>query len=273
MQRRVDVDVRRTARELVDARGGAARQRVASHVERRQLLAREVGDRLVQRLQLQAIQISHPERLEREVVVHPLVGDRRDQPLIIGVGRDDAGIRRTARDRHGERRQPAVALCISFDRLDLGDRQLRAQVALPDQLDRVAGRERKRARWLVELNVDGRPQPAHGREKRQRRLQPNVLEQRRQPPLDDRLDLVLDLVALVCRPGAGELGAQDEVAADALVLVRCREAAPKEPPGQVEPLAGDVAHLPGDDVELVVVRQVDRARQRPRGEERGEHCA
>ena len=224
--------------------------------------------------------------------MQPLVRRQLDQARVVRPVPDDRRIGADAARRERDRRHvPSQAL--RLDRLDLRQAQVRAQQQRPFQQDLVPRRRRQRARRVRELEVDGWPYEVGQDQERAR--QPLALRDRRDPPLDSRLGSVLEPVAFAAQRVEGrqslarrrqaarppvadlalqrpDLARQRQEARERRVLFLDGPVRPKELAKGVEPLTGEVAHLPGHDVELVRAEREAEAGvdgPRPRRETRG----
>ena len=177
------------------------------------LVRRDVGDRLVHRAEVRRAEVGEAERVEGEVVVHPLVRSGRDGARVAAAGADHGRVERDAPRPQRQRRDPLVArLARALPRDDLPEPQVRGQQLVADALDTVARGGDEHPRRQRELDIDrGEDRPGE----RDAPADPELCENGVDPPLDRRLDGALQPGPVAAAP-VGE----GEVASDRLVRSR-----------------------------------------------------
>ncbi len=126
----------------------------------RYLAAADVGDGFVKGAQGVVIEIAAAQGVEEEVLVEPLVGDGLQNFLIAGVLGHGTGVGGDSADAHHQAGNAGGGRLFLQGCHLLGG-QASAQEDGPVVGDALAGGDDQHARWLIELEVEGREDEAH----------------------------------------------------------------------------------------------------------------
>ena len=174
------------------------------------LCAHHVGDGLVDRAEVFAVEEVEAKGVEEEVVVGPLVGDGVDGGGVGAGIADDGGVCADAADGFDVGGPAAAGFDAGLHRSDFGRGEVRVEEDAAGDADLGAGGDREDTGGLGEFDVDGGPEDVLGVEEGERAGEAGLAEGVADAVLEDALSAVAEAGALgaerggfLCQGGAG----------------------------------------------------------------------